>query len=167
MTKTQASVLPDPVDLTGLDAELVRLLNTQPVVPYVMGMAAENIAAIGPTNGTALAATPVFPVGAVNVRAYVVADLFIMNNTANMQKVTPILQVQVNGLGYNNVWVPGTDVVSVPATDGTSAHIQAVVDVTAYVLTGLVTNLRWNITQTSANSVHYTTQATIFLVHTV
>ena len=155
-------------DLTLTLADLVRLLNAQHTVPYVMTMVAENNPLIGPTNLTAIAATPVFPVGAVKVSAYVVAELGIMNNSANMQKITPILQVQVNGLGYNNVWVPGTDIVSVPATDGVSASPPpAVADITAYVLNGLVTNLRWNITQTSANSVHYTTQATIFLVWTV
>lgn len=160
------ALLGDPTPTT-IDAQIARLLKTEFVTPYSSGVQYDDIAAIGPTLTTAVSITPTYPVGATKVRAIAVVDLFIMNDSVNGQKVTPILQVQLAAGGFNNVWTPGAAIVSVPATDGTSASIRAVVDISAYVATVTATTIKWSVTQTSANSVHYTSQATIFLVYTV
>lgn len=159
MPKTSASA--------SFATQIARILNTEFVAPYSSGVQLDDIALVGPTNTTPVTITPIFPVGAIAVRAIVVVDLFIMNDSVNAQKVTPILQVQLGGAGYNNRWTPGGNIVAVPATDGTSASIRAVVTITADVATLTATTIRWSITQTSANSVHYTSQATIFLVYVV
>ena len=142
-----------------------KIPNVEHTTPYVMSIATQSIAAVGPTNMTAISITPTFPTGATKVRAYVVASLHISNQSANAQDVTPSLQAQVNAGGYNNVWVPGAIVASVPATQSTSAMIIAEADITAYVVSGQQTDIRFVITQTSANAVRYLAQATIFLVY--
>lgn len=147
---------------------LTKLSQIQFTRPYTIEAVARNdIAAIGPTNTTVISITPVFPTGATKVRAYIVATLFIMNDSANAQKITPVLQAQVAGGGYANIWNPGGDIVAVPAADGTSTMVVAEANITNYFNNGQQTDVRWSITQSSANSVHYTSQATIFLVYTV
>lgn len=152
-------------DLAIIIAQTNKLATIELTTPYTSGFARDDIAAIGPTNTTPVSITPTFPTGATKVRVIAVVDLFVENDTANIQKITPILQVQLAGGGYNNRWNPGGDIVAVPATDGTFASIRALVDITADVVSGSQTDFRWSVTQSSANSVHYTSQAAIFLTY--
>ena len=166
----QALVINDVTPFAGANIALMKtqtdkIPNVEHTAPYSSGVARNDIAAVGPTNTTAVSITPTFPTGATKVRVIAVVDLFIENDTANAQKITATLAVQLNGAGYNNRWTPGGDIVAVPATDGTSASIRAVVTITADIVTAQQTDFRWAITQSSANSVHYTSQATIFLVY--
>lgn len=148
--------------------DMARLLNAQYTRPYVIEeVEFDDIALIGPTSTSDLSIIPVFPVGCTKVKAYVVATLMISNQTANAQNFTPVLEAQVSAGGYNSVWAPGDIVTSVPATIGTATQIVAECDISAYFIDGQQTDIHFAITQTSANSVHYTSQATIFLVYTL
>lgn len=164
--------LGDPTPLTIdalldlIRAETDQFANVHHTRPYVIEeVEFDDVAAIGPTNLSALSITPVFPIGATLVEAYLVAHLFISNQTANAQNVTPSISAQVNGGGFNNIWAPGDIMVSVPATIGTSTMLLAECDISLYFVDGQATDLYFIVTQTSANSVHYTSQATIFLVY--
>lgn len=160
MPKTSAS--------TSQAAQLARLLNAHLTRPYVIEeVEFDDIAAIGPTALSTLSITPVFPTGATKVKAYVLATLFVSNQTANAQDVTPTLSAQVNGGGFNVIWNPGDIMVSVPDVSGTSTMLLAECDITNYFVDGQATDLYFTVTQTSANSVHYTSQAAIILVYTI
>jgi len=153
---------------TTFTAQLARILNIQHTRPYVIEeVEFDDISAVGPTNLSTLSVTPTFPTGATKVKAYLVAKLYASNQTANAQNITPSISAQVNAGGFNSIWAPGDIVVSVPATIGTSAELTAICDISAYFVTAQATDLYFIITQSSANSVHYTSQATIFLVYTV
>lgn len=149
-------------------ARLARLLNAQLTRPYVIEeVEFDDVVLIGPNNLSALSITPAFPPGATKVKAYIVAHLFISNQTANAQNITPHLEAQLAGGGYNDVWDPGDIVVSVPAIIGTSTMVLVECNISAYFVDGQITDIRFVVTQSSANSVHYTSEATIFLVCTV
>lgn len=153
---------------TSFTAQVARLLNAQYTRPYVIEeVEFDDIALVGPTNCSTLSITPAFPTGATKVKAYLVASLHISNQTANAQNITPSISAQVNGGGFNSIWAPGDIVISVPATQGTSGIIIAECDISAYFVNGQATDLYFIVTQTGANSVHYTSQATIFLVYTL
>lgn len=151
-----------------IQAETDNLANVQYTRPYVIEeVEFDDVAAVGPTNLSTLSITPVFPTGSTKVKAYLVAHIFISNQTANAQNVTPSISAQVNGGGFNNIWAPGDIMTSVPASSGTATMLLAECDISAYFVDGQATDLYFIVTQTSANSVHYTSQATIFLVYTM
>lgn len=127
----------------------------------------DDVAAVGPTNLSSLSITPAFPTGAVKVKAYLVARLTISNQTVNAQNITPSIRAQVGGGGYTTIWNPGDIMTSMPAVIGTATEVVAECDITAWFLNGQATDINFIVTQSSANSVHYTSQATIFLVYTV
>lgn len=161
MVKTQAS--------TSQAAQLTRLLNAHLTRPYVIEeVEFDDVALVGPNNLSALSITPAFPPGATKVKAYIVAHLYVNNMTGNAQDITPHLEAQVNAGGYNDVWDPGDIMISIPATVGLSGPpIMAVCNISTYFVDGQATDIRFVVTQTSANSVHYTSQAVIFLVYTL
>ena len=153
---------------TSFTAQLARLLNAQLTRPYVIEeVEFDDVALVGPTNLSVLSIIPAFPTGAIKIKAYAVATLFISNQSVNAQDITPHLEAQVNAGGYNDVWLPGDIVTSCPAVIGTSTMIYAECDISAYFVNGQQTDLRFVVTQTNASSVHYTSEATIYLVYTL
>lgn len=149
-------------------AQTDKTVNIEHTRPYVIPeVEFDDVALVGPTNLSTLSITPTFPVGSTKVKAYLLAHLFISNQTATAQNITPSISAQVNGGGFNSIWAPGDIMVSVPATIGTSTMLIAECDISAYFVTAQITDLYFIVTQTGANSVHYTSQATIFLVYTV
>lgn len=167
---TRAGRALDPNNPTSILSRVDRLLNGEFVRPYVIEeVEVDDIAAIGPTNLSPISITPTFPTGATEVKVYGIFTLHILNDTTNAQKIRCKLQAQIAGGGYVDVWDPQDggatyDVSGTPA-NASPAVITVICDLSAYVASGSASDFRFVVTQTSANSVHYTTQGSLYLVY--
>jgi len=126
--------------------------------------ALNDIAAIGPTNTTELTITVALPTGATIRRVILAAFITVMNDTANAQKIDIDVQGRV-AAGVWNTYFTQDDVVGFPAADGATTGLVALQDVSALVTAAGSYGFRLAVTQTSANSVHYTTQYLLIVTY--
>lgn len=126
--------------------------------------ALNDIAAIGPTNTTELTITVALPTAATIRRVVLAAFITVMNDTANAQKINIDVQGRVAAGGWNT-YFSQDGVVGFPAADGATTGLVALQDVSALVTAAGSYGFRLAVTQTSANSVHYTTQYLLIVTY--
>jgi len=124
----------------------------------------DDIAAIGPTNTTERTITVTIPAGSTIRRVVLAAFITVMNDSANAQKIDVTVQGRVPPGGWNN-YFSENDCIGVPNVDAASTGLVALSDVSALVTIAGVYGFRLSVTQTSANSVHYTTQYLLLVTY--
>ena len=124
----------------------------------------DDIVAIGPTATTERTITISLPSGASMVRVMLAAFLTVMNDTPNLQKIDVDVQGRVSG-GSWNTYFSQDDVLGLPASDGVTTGFVALQDVSTLVTVAGTFGFRLQVTQSSANSVHYTTQYLLIITY--
>jgi len=149
----------------GLD-QLLRTAHfdlTELPLKFVSSEVLNDIVAIGPTNTTELSITVTLPTGAVIRRAMLAAFITVMNNSANAHKIDIDVQGRVSG-GSWSTFFSEDDVIGVPNIDGATTAIVALQDVSLVNAAGIY-GFRLAVTQSSANSVRYTTQYLLIVTY--
>jgi len=127
----------------------------------------EALDAIGITvaaDTTELGLTVSLPPGGSLVRSMLAAFITAMNNTANAQKI----DIDVKGRKGFATWYTyfsQDDCIGFPAADGATTGLVALQDVSALVDEATNYNFKCTITQSSPNSVRYTTQYLLIVTY--
>lgn len=87
-----------------------------------------------------------------------------MNDTANAQKIDVDVKGRVSA-GSWNTYFSQDDVIGFPAADGATTGIVPLQDVSALVTAAGTYGFKCTITQSSANSVRYTTQYVLIVTY--
>jgi len=151
----------DDVGLVKTDVD-----NLQAIIKFPSDSALDDISvttADQPT--TELSITVSIPTGASIVRAMLAAFVTIMNDTANAQKITVKVQGRVYPGGSFSTFFSQANCIGFPAADGATTGIVPLQDVTALVTSAQTYGFKCLITQSSANSVHYTTQFLLLVTY--
>jgi len=128
--------------------------------------ALNDISVTDPTDTTERTITVTVPSGATIKRAMLVAVVIALNNTATAQKI----DVDVKGRKVSGAWstfFSQDDCMGFGAIDGATTSIVAVQDVSALVDESATYGFKCTITQSSANSVRYTTQYVLIITYEV
>jgi len=119
--------------------------------------AVDAIAVTASTDTTEKEITVSVPAGASIVRATLIANVTAMNDTANAQKIDVDVKGRVSG-GSFSTFFSQDDIMGMGAVDGATTGITALSNVTALITGAGTYGFKCTITQSSANSVRYTTQ---------
>jgi len=124
----------------------------------------DDIAAIGPTNTTAMPIVVVLPAGATIRRAMLAAFITVMNDTATLQKIDVDVQGSLPPGGWNTYFSQNA-CIGVPNVDAATTGFVPVQDVSALVNAAGTYEFRCAITQTAASSVHYTINYVLIITY--
>jgi len=138
--------------------------NTEILLKFPSAESFNDIAAIGPTNTTAMNIVVVIPAGATIRRAMLAAFITVMNDTATLQKIDVDVQGRVP-LGAWNTYFSQNDCIGVPNVDAATTGFVPVQDVSAMVNAAGTYEFRCAVTQTAANSVHYTINYVLIITY--
>ena len=140
-------------------------LTTELLLKFPSEEAFDDIAAVGDQTTTEVEIIVALPPGAAIVRAMLLADVTIMNDTATAHKINLDVDARPQGGAWANYWTVDT-VVGFPAADGATTGITCSVDVSALVNAAATYGFRFTINQSGgANSVHYTTQYILIVTY--
>ena len=117
----------------------------------------DDIVATGIQYTTERYITVALPSGASLLRSRLVAFLTVMNDSANMHKIDIDVQLRPSG-GAWSTFFSQDDVIGLPAVEGATTGLVALQDVSTVVTGAGTYGVRIAASQSSANSVHYTTQ---------
>jgi len=125
----------------------------------------DDIAAAGDQITTEVEITVVLPPGAVVVRAMLLADVTIMNDTATAHKINLDVDARPLAGAWATYWtVDG--VVGFPAADGATTGKTCIIDISALVNVAGTYGFRFTVNQSGgANSVHYTTEYCLVITY--
>jgi len=151
--------LGDPVQALGtiLDRDELTLKYNSPE-------ALDDIAAIGPTNTTERTITVTLPIGATIRRVILATFITAMNDTANAQKISVTVQGRIGAGAWSNFFSQ-SNVIGFPAADGATTGLVALQDASTLVTSAGSYGFRLSVTQSSGNSVHYTTQYLLIVTY--
>jgi carbon monoxide dehydrogenase subunit G len=124
--------------------------------------AVDAIAVTAATDTTEKEITVTLPSGASIVRATLMANITAMNNSANAQKIGVDVKGRISG-GSFSTFFSQANIMGMGAVDGATTGLVAISDVTALVTTAGTYGFKCTITQSSANSVRYTTQYVLII----
>lgn len=146
-------------DLTTIDGIVddieTKLDLTEILLKFPSAESFDDIAAVGPTNTTAMQIVVVIPAGATIRRAMLAAFITVMNDTATLQKIDVDVQGRLPPAGWNT-YFSQNDCIGVPNVDAATTGFVPVQDVSALVNAAGTYEFRCAVTQTAAQSVHYT-----------
>jgi len=151
--------LGDPATAIGAILESIELITKFPSTE-----ALNDISVTTPTDTTELSITVSLPSGASIVRAMLVAFITAMNNTPTAQKI----DIDVLGRVAAGAWstfFSQDDCIGLPVADGATTGLVAMQDVSALVTVAGTYGFKCTITQSSANSVRYTTQYLLIVTY--
>jgi len=146
--------------LTGLASAGMAKIDTD--IGFPSAEAVDAIAVTDPTDTTEKEITVSIPVGASIVRASLLTYVTAMNNSANAQKIDVDVKGRKSGGSFSNFFSQD-DIMGFGAVDGATTGIMSISDITALVTGSGVYGFKCTITQSSANSVRYTTQYVLIL----
>jgi len=126
--------------------------------------ALDAIAVTAPTDTTEKQITVALPPGASIVRVALIAYVVAMNNTPNAQKIDVDVKGRVSG-GSWNTYFSEDDCIGLPNVDGATVTLPTVQDITALVTAAGTYGFKVTITQSSANSVRYTTVYVVIVTY--
>jgi len=126
--------------------------------------ALDAIAVTAPTDTTEKEITVALPPGASIVRVALIAYVVAMNNTPNAQKIDVDVKGRVSG-GSWNTYFSEDDCIGLPNVDGATVTLPTVQDITALVTAAGTYGFKVTITQSSANSVRYTTVYVVIVTY--
>ena len=160
------AILNDATRFAGADIGAIKgyVDTVEGEIKFPSAEALNDIAAVGPTVTTELTITVSLPSGASIVRVMLTAFLTVMNDTANLQKIDVDVQGRVSGESWNT-YFSQDDVLGLPASDGVTTGFVALQDVSTLVTAAGTYGFRLQVTQSSANSVHYTTQYLLIITY--
>jgi len=171
LTAAQAAALAEitaarlaELDAGNMPGDINTLLLREIALSFPSAEALDAIAAIGPTNTTERTITVSLPTGATIRRVILAAFITVMNNSTNAQKLDIDVQGRVAG-GSWNTYFSEDGVAGFPATDGATTGLVPLSDVTTLVTAEGTYGFRLAVTQTSANSVRYTTQYVLIVTY--
>ncbi len=124
----------------------------------------DDIPAITPTDTTEKTITVSLPIGATIVRVMLTVFITAMNNTANAQKIDIDVKGR-KGAGAWSTFFSQDDCIGFPAADGATTGTVPLQDVSALVDVATSYGFKCTITQSSANSVRYTTQYLLIVTY--
>lgn len=133
-------------------------------IEFPSAEALDDIAVVAATPTTERTITVALPAGASIRRVLLIALVTAMNNTANAQKIDVTVQGRKGAGGWSNFFSQ-TDCMGMGGVDGATTPLVAVQDVSALVNEEATYGFRLTITQSSANSVRYTTQFVLVLAY--
>lgn len=157
--ETKVDTIETKVDGVGTDLD-----NLEVSLRFPSADALDDIAAVGPTNTTELPITVVLPLGATIRRVMLAAFITVMNDTATAQKIDIDVQGRI-AAGAWNTYFSQNAVLGFPAVDGATTGTVCLQDVSALVTVAGTFGFRLQVTQTAANSVHYTTQFLLLVTY--
>ena len=143
--------------LLGLVAVAADVNNLEAEIKFPSAEALNAIATTSPTDTTEKEITVSLPSGASIVRVMLAVFITAMNNTENAQKIDIDVKGRVSG-GSWNTYFSQDDVIGFPAADGATTGTVPLQDVSVLVAAAGAYGFKCTITQSSANSVRYTTQ---------
>jgi len=132
--------------------------------PFTSSESFDDIIAIGPTNTTEMTITVALPTGATIRSAILAAFITVVNDTANIQKIDIDVQGRV-AAGAWNTYFSQNACIAVPAVDGSTTGFVPTQNVSALVTAAGNYGFRLAVTQSSANSVHYTVNYILIVVY--
>lgn len=138
--------------------------NMQKIIKFPSAEALDAIAVTAATDTTERTITVALPTGASIVRAMLAAFITAMNNAAAAQKIDIDVKGR-KGAGGWNTYFSQDDVIGFPAADGATTGIVPLQDVSALVDVAASYGFKCTITQSSANSVRYTTQYLLIVTY--
>jgi len=133
-------------------------------IKFPSAEALDAIAVTDPTDTTEKTITVSLPSGAVITRVALAAFITAMNNTANAQKIDVDVKGRL-GAGSWTTYFSQDDVIGFPAADGATTGFVPLQDVSALVTAAGTYGFKLTITQSSANSVRYTTQYILIVTY--
>ena len=155
------------------ELEIPKTSASQPALPpsaelllkFPGAEAFDDIAAGGDQTTTEVLITVALPPNAVIVRAMLLADITIMNDTATAHKINLDVDARPQAGAWANYWTVDT-VVGFPAADGATTGMTCIVDISALVNAAANYGFRFTVNQSGgANSVHYTTQYVLVITY--
>jgi len=135
-------------------------------IGFVSSEALDDISVVDPTDTTEKEVTVALPPGASIIRASLIASITAMNNTANAQKI----DVDVKGRPSGGSWTTffsEDDCIGFGTVEGATLSVIAIQDVSDLVTAEGTYGFKCTITQSSANSVRYTTQYVLVVTYRV
>ncbi len=155
----------DIVTIDGIVDDIETKLDlTEILLKFPSAESFNDFAAVGPTNTTAMPIVVAIPAGATIRRAMLAAFITVMNDTANLQKIDVDVQGRVP-LGAWNTYFSQNDCIGVPNVDAATTGFVPVQDVSAMVNVAGTYEFRCAVTQTAANSVHYTINYVLIITY--
>lgn len=136
---------------------------------WAVGSNIGQVASAAPANLVACSLTPVFPPGAVVLRAILIASIHADNQSANQQNVLFKIQGQKAGGGYTDLLdlTAQAGLAMVPLIGGDDQWAGSI-DVTAKVNASAVQyDFRFVVTDSNAGAVNFTQNFTLVLVYTI
>lgn len=148
-----------PAVKTDTAAILVDTGNIDGVRDFASAESLDDIPLVGPTDTTEKTIAVTLPTGSTIVKAILYAFIQIMNDSANAHKIN-IDTLGRKGAGGWTTYFSQDSIVGLPAVDGASTAYMTQQDISALIDTsgGQSYGFKCAITQTSANSIHYTVQ---------
>jgi len=146
--------------MPGLSSAGMAKIDTEIGFPSTEALDDINVAVA--TDTTEKIITVSLPPGAAIVRATLLAYITAMNNFSVAQKMDVDVKGRVSD-GPFSTFFSQDDIMGFGAVDGATTGIVAISDVTALVTAAGTYGFKCTITQTSANSVRYTTQYVLIL----
>jgi len=131
---------------------------------FASSEALDSINVTSATDTTEKEITIAGPPGSSIVRAQLIVLLTVMNNTANAQKIDVDTKGRPSG-GSWSTFFSQDDIIGFGAVDGATTSITLVSDVSALVTADGTYGFKCTITQSSANSVRYTTQYVLVVTY--
>jgi len=146
--------------MPGLSSAGMAKIDTEIGFPSTEALDDINVAVA--TDTTEKTITVSLPPGAAIVRATLLAYITAMNNFSVAQKIDVDVKGRVSG-GSFSTFFSLDDIIGFGAVDGATTGIVAISDVSALVTVAGTYGFKCTITQSSANSVRYTTQYVLIL----
>lgn len=143
---------------------MAKLEDIECEIKFPSAEALDAIAVTAATDTTEKTITVSLPTGASIVRAMLAAFITAMNNSANAQKIDVDVKGRVSA-GSWNTYFSQDDSIGFPAADGATTGFVPLQDVSALVTGGGTYGFKCTITQSSANSVRYTTQYLLIVTY--
>jgi len=126
--------------------------------------ALDDIAVTTPTDTTEREITVSLPPGGSIVRATLIAYIVAMNNTANAQKIDVDVKGRKAG-GTFSTFFSQDDCIGLVDVEGATVSLMTIQDVSAVVTEAGTYGFKVTITQSSANSVRYTTEYALIITY--
>jgi len=135
-------------------------------IGFVSSESLDDISVTTPTDTTEKEITLALPPNASIIRASLIASIIAMNNTANAQKIDVDVKGRLSG-GSWNTFFSENECMGFGAVEGATVSIMAIQDVSSLVTAEGTYQFKCTITQSSANSVRYTTQYVLLVTYRV
>jgi len=152
--------------LPGLSSDGAPPVPSHVDVGFVSAESLDDINVTTPTDTTEREITVSLPSGASIVRASLIAYIVAMNNTANTQKIDIDVKGRKSG-GSFSTFFSQDDCIGLPNVDGTTVSLMTSQDVSSLVTEEGTYGFKVTVTQSSANSVRYTTQYILIVTYKV